>query len=31
MLNFILGIVVGFLLAFATYQIVRATIQRFKK
>ena len=31
MLNFILGIIVGFLMAFAAFQIIRAIIQRFGK
>lgn len=31
MLNFILGIIVGIAIAFATFQIVRAIIQRFGK
>ena len=31
MTDLILGIVVGFMMGFATYQIVRAIIQRFGK
>lgn len=29
MLNLIIGIIVGFLMGFAAYQIIRAIIQRF--